>query len=66
MPVITVDAGKMSKEQKATLVKDLVSKASETLKIPEQAFVTIIRENEFDNIGNGTKLLSETYGKKSE
>lgn len=66
MPVITVDAGKMSKEQKATLVKELVSKASETLNIPEQAFVTIIRENEFDNIGNGTKLLSETHGKKSE
>lgn len=59
MPVITIEAGKMSKEQKATLVKDLVSKASETLKIPEQAFVTIIRENEFDNIGNGTKLLSD-------
>ena len=66
MPVITVDAGKMSKEQKATLVKELVSKASETLNIPEQAFVTIIRENEFDNIGNGTKLLCETHGKKSE
>jgi 4-oxalocrotonate tautomerase len=59
MPVITVDAGKMSKEQKAALVKELVSKASETLNIPEQAFVTIIRENEFDNIGNGTKLLSD-------
>ncbi|HEX2927495.1 MAG TPA: 4-oxalocrotonate tautomerase DmpI [Ruminiclostridium sp.] len=59
MPVITIEAGKMSKEQKAALVRDLVSKASETLKIPEQAFVTIIRENEFDNIGNGTKLLSD-------
>ncbi len=61
MPVITVEAGKMTKEQKATLVKELVSKASETLNIPEQAFVTLIRENEMDNIGNGTKLLSDLH-----
>ena len=61
MPVITIDAGKMTKEQKATLVKELVSKASETLNIPEQAFVTLIRENEMDNIGNGTKLLSDLH-----
>ncbi len=61
MPVITIEAGKMSREQKATLVKELVSKASETLNIPEQAFVTLIRENEFDNIGNGTKLLSDLH-----
>ncbi len=61
MPVITIEAGKMSKEQKATLVKELVSKASETLNIPEQAFVTLIRENEMDNVGNGTKLLSDLH-----
>ncbi len=61
MPVITIEAGKMTKEQKATLVKELVSKASETLNIPEQAFVTLIRENEMDNIGNGTKLLSDLH-----
>ncbi|MFP4698413.1 MAG: 4-oxalocrotonate tautomerase DmpI [Eubacteriales bacterium] len=59
MPVITIEAGKMSKEQKAKLVNEVVLKASETLNIPEQAFVTIIKENEFDNIGSGTKLLSE-------
>ncbi len=61
MPVITIEAGKMSKEQKATLVKELVSKASATLNIPEQAFVTLIRENEMDNVGNGTKLLSDLH-----
>ncbi len=61
MPVITIEAGKMTKEQKATLVKELVSKASETLNIPEQAFVTLIRENEMDNIGNGTNLLSDLH-----
>jgi len=63
MPVITIDAGRMSKEQKAKLVKELASKASETLNIPVEAFVTIIRENDMDNIGSGNQLLSEKMGK---
>ena len=64
MPVITIEASKMTKETKAKLVSELVSKASEILNIPEQAFVTLIKENEFDNIGNGIQLLSEKYGQK--
>jgi len=64
VPVITIEAGKMSKEQKAKLVKELASKASETLNIPVEAFVTIIRENDTDNVGSGTELLSERLGKK--
>ena len=64
MPVITIDLGKASKEQKAELVKAFVSRASEILNIPEQAFVTLIRENSFDNIGNGTVLLSDKQAGK--
>lgn len=63
MPVITLDIAKVTKEQKAQLVEGLVSKASEILNIPEQAFVTLIRENDMDNIGNGTKLLSDIHKK---
>ncbi|MGL4850583.1 MAG: 4-oxalocrotonate tautomerase DmpI [Clostridium sp.] len=59
MPLITVDIGPITKEQKAALVKELVLKASEICDIPEQAFLTIIKENNYDNIGNGTKLFSE-------
>jgi 4-oxalocrotonate tautomerase len=59
MPVITLEASKLTKEQKARLVKELVNSASEIMNIPEQAFVTIIKENDFDNIGNGTVLLSD-------
>ncbi len=66
MPVITVDIGKATKEQKAALVEGLVSEASTILHIPEQAFVTLIRENDFDNIGNGTRLLSDIRGKGTE
>lgn len=61
MPVITLNVGKISREQKALLVKELVSKSSEILNIPEQAFVTLINESDFDNIGNGTKLLSDLH-----
>jgi len=59
MPVITVEAAHMNKEKKAELVEKMVSVASEVMDIPEEAFVTLIKENEFDNIGNGKKLLSE-------
>jgi 4-oxalocrotonate tautomerase len=61
MPVITIECGKITKDQKSQLTKALVIKASEILKIPEQAFVTLIKENDFDNIGNGTTLLSDKH-----
>lgn len=65
MPVITVEGSKMSKEKKAELVKQLVKAASSVMEIPEEAFVTLIRENDFDNIGNGMMLLSEKRRKQS-
>ena len=59
MPVITIEGPMMNKEQKAKMVNALVTGASEILNIPAQAFVTIIKENDLDNIGNGTVLLSD-------
>lgn len=59
MPVITLEGPKMTKEQKTKLVEGFVINASEILNIPKQAFVTIIKENSFENIGNGTILLSD-------
>ena len=58
MPVITIESPKVTKEQKEQLVREFVTSASKILNIPQQAFVTIIKENDFDNIGNGTELLS--------
>lgn len=63
MPVITIEAGKLTKEQKSRLVKEIVPKACEILNVPEQAIVTLIRENDFDNIGSGAELLSDKFGK---
>ena len=59
MPVITVEAGKLNKEQKSQLAKDLTSKAAQIMKVPEQAIIVLMKENEIDNIGFGGKLLSE-------
>jgi len=59
MPVITFEGPKISKEQKTQLVKEFVSNAVKILNIQEEAFITLIKENELDNIGNGRILVSE-------
>ncbi|SET65494.1 4-oxalocrotonate tautomerase [Natronincola peptidivorans] len=64
MPLINIECGKITKEQKEKLVEGLVSKASEILNLPEDAFITFIKENDLDNIGKGTQLLSKTLNNK--
>jgi 4-oxalocrotonate tautomerase len=59
MPVITINCPKVTKEQKARLVKELVTSASEILNIPKEGFITYVKENDLDNIGVGTELLSD-------
>lgn len=59
MPVITLEAGKLTKEQKGQLVKEFTTSASKIMNTPEQAFVILLKENEHDNIGVGATLLSE-------
>ena len=59
MPVITLEAGKLNKEQKSQLVKEFTSTASKVMNIPEQAFIVLLKENEQDNIGFGGQLISE-------
>lgn len=58
MPIITLDGPKLTKEQKEKLVKGFATTASEILNIPVKSFVTILRENEADNIGVGDEQLS--------
>lgn len=59
MPVITVEAAKLSKEQKIKLVKELTASAANIMNIPEQAFVVLVKENSTENIGVGGQLLSD-------
>ncbi|MBC8062113.1 MAG: tautomerase family protein [Clostridiaceae bacterium] len=47
MPVITIEVPKVTNEQKAKLVNEIVTKVSEIINVPEKDIVTIIKENEF-------------------
>ena len=66
MPVIQFDGPDMTKDQKARLVEAFAKQASQILDIPEEAFVTILRENEMDNIGNGSELLSDKFRQQED
>lgn len=59
MPVITLEAGKLNKEQKSQLVKEFTNIASKVMNVPVQAFIVFLKENEQDNIGFGGQLMSE-------
>ncbi|MBU3099379.1 MULTISPECIES: 4-oxalocrotonate tautomerase DmpI [Clostridium] len=59
MPVITLEAGKLNKDQKSKMVKEFTTIASKIMNVPEQAFTVLIKENESDNIGFGGQLLSD-------
>jgi 4-oxalocrotonate tautomerase len=59
MPVITIDGPKMTKEQKAKLVKSYSESASEIMGLPVEAMVIIIREVEGENVGVGNILLCD-------
>lgn len=59
MPVITLEAGTLNKEQKSQLVKEFTNTASKIMNVPEQAFIVLLRENNADNIGVGGMLFSE-------
>lgn len=65
MPVITIEAAKMEKAQKEALIQNFTKLGSEILKIPEQAFVVLLKENSADNIGTGGEMLSTVLAKRS-
>lgn len=59
MPLITIDGPKLSKEQKAELVKSFSETASKIMGLPVDAMIVIIRENEPENVGVGNCLLCD-------
>ena len=59
MPVITIDAPPMNKEQKRELVNSFAKTASKVLKLPVSAMVILIREVESENVGVGDILLCD-------
>ena len=59
MPVITLEAGTVTKEKKAELAQKLTKTAAEVLGLLDEAFIVFMKENSFDNIASGGVLLSE-------
>ena len=59
MPVITLECGKLTREQKSELVKEFTETASRITNIQKAAFVILLKENELENIGSGGELLAD-------
>lgn len=59
MPVITLEASKMSREQKVKLVQEFTESTLNILNVPKQSITVLLKENENDNIGVAGQLLSD-------
>lgn len=59
MPVITLEAAKLSKDQKQQLAREFTASAAKIMNMPEEAFCVFLKENSLDNVGVGGRLLSD-------
>ena len=69
MPYITIESGTLSDEQKELLIKRLTEVSSEIMKVPQEFFVTTIKEVSDKNFGIGGKtidIVKEEYIKKHQ
>ena len=66
MPIIKLEAAKVTTEQKEKLIADLTKVASKHLGVPEEFFYVLIKENELDNWGVGGKTLTKFMAEKQK
>lgn len=59
MPYITVESGILSDEQKELLIKRLTEVSSEIMNVPQDFFVTTIKELPDKNFGIGGKTIDK-------
>ncbi|MGB9847409.1 MAG: 4-oxalocrotonate tautomerase DmpI [Desulfotomaculales bacterium] len=59
MPVITLHGPKLTREQKAEIVRLFTEAASKVTNIPAQAFIVQIEEMDRENVGVGGVLLAD-------
>lgn len=57
MPYITVEGGVLTDEQKELLIKRLTEVSAEIMKVPQEFFITTIKELPDKNIGIGGKTI---------
>lgn len=65
MPVIQITGGKLPRETRSTLIRELTRTASEITHVPEEFFTVTILELDDDNLGLGGKTVSEIKAEKS-
>lgn len=59
MPYITVESGTLSDKQKELLIKRLTEVSSEIMNVPQEFFVTTIKEVSDKNFGIGGKTIDK-------
>ncbi|MDE7361412.1 MAG: tautomerase family protein [Oscillospiraceae bacterium] len=59
MPYITIESGFLSDQQKEELIKRLTEVSSEIMKVPQEFFVTTIKEVPDINFGIGGKTIDK-------
>ena len=64
MPVITIESGKLSNEQKQRVITEISDKMTEITHIPKNYMTVIIHENEDMNMGVGGESVSEIKARR--
>lgn len=59
MPYITVESGALSDEQKEELIRRLTEVSSEIMHVPQEFFVTTIKEVPDKNFGIGGRTIDK-------
>lgn len=64
MPVITLEAARLTREQKRQLVREFTESASRIMQMPADLFYVFLKESDPDNIGVGGTILSDRRNEK--
>lgn len=59
MPIITLEGGKLTKEQKKELIQKFTEVAAEVTKVPSKFFAVTIKELEDENLGFAGETVEE-------
>ncbi|TCO68916.1 4-oxalocrotonate tautomerase DmpI [Marinisporobacter balticus] len=59
MPLITIESGSLTIEQKEELIKKMTKVASEITNVPSEFFLVTIKELSDSNIGIGGKTIDK-------
>jgi 4-oxalocrotonate tautomerase len=66
MPIISIDlgVGQTNEEQKKQLIRRLTSDAAEIIGLPNETFITFVKEFPLENIGLGGTTVKELRARR--